>query len=419
MKPMTLAQKLKNPGTRSKVPTSQLPAKYKKMRLANQKRAANNDPNALTAPLTPKTLGQQVQASTNLEFGDAERNLASQQQQAQQTAASIPSWFQQYQAALQNATDQTKAAYAAAAAGQQNAVNSTYGLDQAAWQKQQGQMAQGAAISGTQLDPALAQQAQQAALSRRQAGDTQTGLTYGLGATQTAYRGGQQVVGAERQVQAQQQQDARIRGLGRDAGALALKKGDYATTTRQKLIDSEHTKQLENKAFGLDVQRVANDASQSAASLAERQAEAAQRAADAAAARQTRASIAAADRASREREGHLTRLTRKKVAAEIQANGGLSPTESRNRSQAVADLETARKKAVNAAVNYVKVNIKDPSTLRQALEEDFPRADPVVIDYALAAALGRKAKVSKPGGPTAAQRYRQHLQLLATGKLKH
>jgi hypothetical protein len=259
MKKLTLAQKLKNPATRSKVPTSQLPAKYQKMRALNQRLAARDDPNALTAPLTPRTLDQQVTANTNLQFGDSERDLQQRQQQAQALQTSIPQWFQDYQNALQHATDQTKQVYAAAAAGQQNMTNSTYGLDTAAAAQQQQAMQADAAIRGTTVDPKIAAEAQQAALSRRSAGDIQTNLTLGLGATQASYRAGQQGVAAAQKLQAQTDQASRVAALGQESKSLAAKKGDYATTTRQKLIDSEHTKQLENKAFNLNQQKAADD----------------------------------------------------------------------------------------------------------------------------------------------------------------
>lgn len=263
-----VAKLSKNPGTRSKVPTAQLAPKYQKMRKANAARAATNDPNALTAPLTPRTLDQQVQAQTSLYAAPAEQALNDRQAVSNQMAVNIPSWFADYQAAQQHATDQTKTAYGAAIGASQNAAASGSALDAQQQATQQAQMQADATIRGGTVDPAIAAQAQQASASRRAGVDTQTALTSGLGAAQTAYRAGQQTVGAAQKLQAQQGEAQRSRNIATDRGTLAAKKGDFATTTRQKLIDAEHTKQLENKAFGLNVQKAADATAATSAKIA-------------------------------------------------------------------------------------------------------------------------------------------------------
>lgn len=409
-----------NAGTRTKVPTKQLSPKYQRMRKANAagkaKAAAGNDPAALTAPLTPNTLGQQVTAATDMAYAPAEQELAGQAAQSQQIQNNIPAWFRDYKNAQAHATEATKQAYGAALGVQQRGADSLAGLDaQSAGQLQSG-LQQGAAISGTAVSPEIMQLATQGALSRRQAGTAQMGLTAGLGATETAYRAGQQVVGAGQELKARVDETARGRNIAGKGLALAKEKGNYATTQRQKLIDSEHTKQLEDKAFGLNEQKAANDVAIADAGLKTKIGIANQSSQDRQAALATRQQVAAADRASREREGHLTRLTRKKTAQTI-ASSGVTPTEKRRRNTAVNEAEKTRTKAVGGAQSYVKHGIKDPSTLRTALQEDYPSAPPEVIDYALAAALGGKAKVTKKGQPNAAARYRRYLQKLADGSL--
>lgn len=264
----------KNPGTRTKVPTSMLSPKLQAMRKSNAatkaKNAALDDPAALTAPLTPRTLNQQVQASADLYAGGAEQKLADEQRQASTVAVSIPAWFQQYQDAQAAATQATRDATANAVAQQQNATSSTYGLDKANADQVGVTTAATAASAGGVADPAIAAQAQQAALSRRSAGDAQTRLTAGLGASQVSYRAGQETVGAAQKLRAQLDQQGRQNDLGAKSQQLAKDKGNYAATARQKLIDAEHTKQIENKAFNLNATKAEQDAAARAAALAEK-----------------------------------------------------------------------------------------------------------------------------------------------------
>jgi hypothetical protein len=229
-----------------------------------------DDPAALEAPLTPRSLGTQTQAATNLAYGGAEQDLAGQQRQADVTATSIPAWFKDYRDAQAHAEQATQQAYAGAVGAQQNATSSTYGLDTQNAQQVGAAQAATAASAGGVADPALQQKAQQAALSRRSAGDAATTLTAGLGAAQTAYRAGQSTVGAAQQLKAQLDQEGRRRDLGAKGTQLAKDKGNYAVTTRQKLIDSNHTKQLENKAFNLNQTKAEQDAAIKAAALAEK-----------------------------------------------------------------------------------------------------------------------------------------------------
>jgi hypothetical protein len=381
-----------------------------------------DDPAALEAPLTPRSLGTQTQAATNLAYGGAEQDLAGQQRQADVTATSIPAWFKDYRDAQAHAEQSTQQAYAGAVGAQQNATNSTYGLDTQNAQQVGAAQAATAASAGGVADPSLQQKAQQAALSRRSAGDAATTLTAGLGAAQTAYRAGQSTVGAAQQLKAQLDQEGRKRDIAAKGTQLAKDKGNYAVTTRQKLIDSNHTKQLEDKAFGLNVIKEQDDAAAKAAATATSAANNANSNATSAANTRARNAQSAANNAatlaSREREGHLTRLTRKKTAATIAAAGNISPAERRRRNDAVNAADDARVSAIQTAQRYLKIDPKsfaDPEVLRHAIETKNPKASKEAVDYALAAALGKKAGVTKKGQLNAAQRYRKYLKELADG----
>lgn len=222
------------------------------------------------APLTAETLNQNVQAATDLQFGGAQAALQGQVGVHQRMQANIPAWFAEYQNALAQSTNRTQQAYAGATQVGQNAAATAGALD-AQQRAALGQTAQAdAATRGATVDPALAAQGQQAAASRQAMMAAQTGLTAGLGAAETAYRSNREVVGAGQKLSAQQDEATRGRNIGVQAIDLARQKGAAAATTRQKLIDTEHTKLLENKAFGLNQAKAEADVQQTAAALQER-----------------------------------------------------------------------------------------------------------------------------------------------------
>lgn len=245
------AKRLANPALRSKIPTAQLPAKYRAMRAANTARATANSPSAVDAPLTPDTLNQQVKADTALYTAPAQKTLQDQQTVHNAMMGSIPSWYDDFLNAQKYAHDQTANAYAAAAAAQQNGANTSSALDQSQRSQQDASMQADAASRGATVDPHIAAVGQQAAASRRSQLDAQSGLTLGLGAAQTSYRAGQVEVAGAQKVKALEGEAARGRAIDSSAQDLATKAGQYAVTDKQKLIDADHTKQLENAAFGL------------------------------------------------------------------------------------------------------------------------------------------------------------------------
>jgi hypothetical protein len=263
--------RLADPGKRSTIPTSQLPARYKAMRaraVASKKKTATlDDPAALTAPLTPRLLGEQVTAATDLAYSAPTQELQGQRGVNAQMQANIPGWFDGYQASLARATAVQQAATANAVAAQQNAANTTSALDTAQQGTQQAAMAADAQKRGASVDPQIAATAQQAAMARRGSADAFTGLTAGLGAATAGLAANREVVGAGQRVTAQQAERNVGLNLDKTARALATDKGNYATTFRQKLIDAEHTKTLENKAFGLNVEKAQADVAAKAASL--------------------------------------------------------------------------------------------------------------------------------------------------------
>lgn len=276
-KKLTQAQvkaRLADPRMRTTIPTAQLPAKYQAMRArakaGKAATAALDDPAALTAPLTPRTLAEQVQASTDLQFGEQDRTLQGQRAVNAQMATNIPAWFQGYQNSLAQAASAQERANAAAVAAQQQAADSSSALDSQQRASLQSGLQADAATRGATVDPNIAATGQQAAAARRSSMDAFTGLQAGIGAATSGLAANRQVVAAGQQVSALQGERNVGLNLDRAAQALATDKGNYATTFRQKLVDAEHTKQLENKAFGLDVEKAQADVQSKAATLQDR-----------------------------------------------------------------------------------------------------------------------------------------------------
>ena len=265
----------RNPATRTRVPTSQLSAKHRKMReqarAAKRRKAELDDPNAVTRPLTPRLLEEQVQQQTNLWAAPAEQQLKGQMAVSGAMMQAIPQWYNEFLAARQQAVQQTAGAYAGAIGVQQQAAATSGALDAQQRAAMMQQMQADAAQRGAVVDPSIAATGQQAAAARQATLAAQQGLTAGLGAADVGYRANQVAVGAGQKVQALETEARRGRGIMAQERDLATQKGQYAAKTRRELIDREHTKQLENKAFGLNVAKAQQDAAHDAASLEQRE----------------------------------------------------------------------------------------------------------------------------------------------------
>jgi hypothetical protein len=164
-------------------------------------------------------------------------------------------------------------------------------------------------------------------MARRGSMDAFTGLQAGLGAATAGLAANREVVGAGQRVTAQQAERNVGLNLDKTARALATDKGNYATTFRQKLIDAEHTKQLENKAFGLNVEKAQADVEAKAASLKDR-----------ATARAT--TNRNADQSRAIAQGHLDLARKKELAAEAKAKSEAANGKPRTAGQKSKDVQT-------------------------------------------------------------------------------
>jgi hypothetical protein len=205
-------------------------------------------------------LNQQVIAGVGLQYGAADQALGGQRAVSQQQAAQIPGYFQQYQDALRNATQQTGSAYAAAAGIQQNAAASASTLDAQQRAALAGQAQASAQLRGATVDPAIAAQGQQAAAARQATAAAGVGLTAQLGAAETGYRANREVVGAGQKLQALTAEQQRARAIEGQQFALNREKGLAAVKLKGDLQSAQRQAELEDKVFGLNVDKAASAA---------------------------------------------------------------------------------------------------------------------------------------------------------------
>lgn len=314
------------------------------------------DTTTFNQPLNDRTLAEQVAAQTALAYGGQEQALAGQRAVGAQMQRNIPAWYQDYQNALAQATQQTGGAYAGALGAQATTAATSSALDAQQRAALNTGMQQDAATRGATVDPAIAAQGQQAAASRRSQLDQFAGLTAGQGAAQVAFGANRQVVGAGQKLTAQLAEAQRGRNLDVAGRQLAGEKGQYAATARQKLIDTEHTKQLENAAFGLEGQKAQLDAANKQATLQERR-------------RARVTSNRNADESRQISQGHLTEQQRhnqtqeKLAAARLKGTGGLSPAEVQRRrregAKIQADIDTATSDAKSLRSGKIPVRTPD------------------------------------------------------------
>lgn len=424
--PAQVKARSKDPRTRTSVPTSQLSPAHRAMRakaIAQKKKAAAlDDPAALTAPMTPRTLAEQVQASTGLAFSNQDQELAGQRGVHQQMQQAIPSWFEAYKASLARGTAVQMAANAQAVAAAQQAGDSAAALDASQRGQQQATMAADAASRGATVDPSIAAQGQQAAASRHASQAAFTGLQAGLGAASTGLAANRETVAAGQQVSAQMGERNVGLNIDRAAKILAQDKGKFATEFRQKLIDAEHTKQLENKAFGLSAAKANADVAierdklkakvksdkvrnqlKAAELRAQREMDAATRSNNRARIDIARDQLAVAQRRARAYErGQAT-----------SSAGGVTVAEQRRRNDAISRIGSDYAKALAAARRAMSnPKLANPAGIGRALDTLFPKLPKAARNKIIGQATGKV---------TAAQRrsYQSLLDDIRAGKISY
>lgn len=225
-----------------------------------RKRAAQNDPERVTGPLTPRSLEREAGAAERLRFGDEDRLLRGEYGASQEHARRGAAWFQDYQNQIRQAEERSRAY----SQGQQDAQNqlAAQSFQQDTQRSQQlNQQAQAdAQRRGASVDPGLAQTAELAAQSRRTSSQQQANLTGTLGANQGTYLAQRGIAAAGQGLQFQQDEARRGQGVQRRQRDLGREKGDFRVAYRQRAREDERRYGLELSAFGQNVVEAAQDA---------------------------------------------------------------------------------------------------------------------------------------------------------------
>lgn len=259
-----------DPKTRPKVPDAILkrvnPTAYKQ-RTENRYMAS---PITEGSSVTNRDLDRDTKAATGVRYGYADSELQKRYAQSDAMMQQIPQWFDYYRGQLQ----QLGLADAAAAQYATDQITGLGGTMAAAASKaatqDQAAMAQDAAIRGATVDPQAAVRAQQAAAVNTADLANQAALQTQLGYNSGQYFRGQEGVSEQAKVQQRLAEIAYRRNqIDPDAAQLAREKGDYGTTYRSDRVDKERQAVLENAAFGLDVAKANQSASDAATKRAD------------------------------------------------------------------------------------------------------------------------------------------------------
>lgn len=223
-------------------------------------REKRNDP---LAPRGGRALLREAEALTQTEFGPQEAEVGRQrtQEQGRQNVLYGPGgWFERYQQQVAQAAQQQATADQAFQAGQNHAAEQAYQTFQAQQAAEVAKQAETAAKGGTSVDPAIAAQAQQAALGRQNMAQNAAARLAQQGSANSAYMNSLSVGAGQQRMEGVTESNARIAKIDSIAAELARARGSYKTAAMGELKDKERTYDLNRQAFGLDVAQAAEDA---------------------------------------------------------------------------------------------------------------------------------------------------------------
>lgn len=210
-------------------------------------------------PLTGPSMRREVNAEAKLQYGPQFNQLDSERRISDQQSTNLQGWYKDYQAKV----EQSAAQQAAYTKGFQDSAysqaNTAAATDTAQNQQLAQQQGQSAAIRGTTVGPQVAQTAQAGVAARQAQGTAMGGVLAAQGQAQTGYLQGKVGTAAGEAVQAQvdeQRRRGKIEQLSRE---LKSEMGQFKVKARGELRDTERKYALERQAFGLDVQKAAND----------------------------------------------------------------------------------------------------------------------------------------------------------------
>lgn len=221
-------------------------------------------PNPVTAPLEPKTLRKEVRSRTNLEYRPLERKLGGELRASNQRVRDVGNWWGEYLAQVAGLRADTTNAYANAATQTQGLIDQSSAIDTANTQRLNTEEAASAALRGQAPSGEAAQREAAAQAQRNYLSSAMGGANAARGANQYAYLTDKQRIGAGQSIASRREEQKRGISIRQDQRELAKSRGDFAVKTRGDLRDKERDYLIQRRAFPLEKQKLANEASNDA-----------------------------------------------------------------------------------------------------------------------------------------------------------
>lgn len=262
-------KRLNRPGQRATIPDDVLrrlsPSLYQ--RRVRQRELAS--PFIEGSPLSLQDVLRERRAAEQLEFGPVEselqRALGAEQTRSQQQTQNIGNWFARYKEDLERAKASSVQPFQSGMADVQARAGASQAASDESLKALTAQMQGDAASRGQAFSGAPSLDAAQAEASRRSVADAMTALLQSQGASTGGYFDASKGVAGSAQVseflREQAQHTGALKDLEMQRGEVAREKGAFRTEYLGKRRDEERTSVLENKAFGLDVAKAEQDAS--------------------------------------------------------------------------------------------------------------------------------------------------------------
>jgi hypothetical protein len=232
---------------------------------AGQDKRRSEEQSRVTEPLTPKTVSQETRASTNQRFRPLERAITGDIRASKQRVHEQGDWWQSYLDQVNAGQADTSAAYAQAAATGQAQIGQASAIDTANTDRLQGEAAKSAELRGVAPSTAPAEREAAMQAQRNYLGAAQGNATAQVGANQRAYLNEQKRIGVGQSIASRKEEQRRERTYRKDLRNTRNERGDYATTKRGELRQSERDYLIQRQAFGLDKKQAAQDASDAGA----------------------------------------------------------------------------------------------------------------------------------------------------------
>lgn len=235
-------------------------------RLHNQRMAARQQRDDITAPLTGQRYRQEERAAERQRFGPQRRELGMAMADEAQTAADRARYYDDYRQALRESTARINAANAANVQASQSRVDSSYAQDEAALKARDA--AQSEKLRKIGAGPTQSEEGARAIEAQRSQGNQSTDRLRGQASSDTKYMELRGATAALAKAEDQGRLTTQRKKLREEGRQLAKDRGDFRTNFRANTRKSEREWKAIEQEFGLNKKRLSIEAKSSRADRA-------------------------------------------------------------------------------------------------------------------------------------------------------